>query len=445
MEQEIIRYIAKSAGDICIPGGEKRMERKGVKSEETMAGVKDILDRVEEVSGTLLKQEILRKGCEKRPELVEVLHLAYDPYIRFGVREETGITSFHPPYLPLEGAVSTLKAIAKGIYGRGSEEARRQVRKVIAETGEGELVRRILKKDLRIGMGVKSINRVLKKIGAKLIPDFKVMLASTDLSKIEYPCWVEPKLDGVRCIAVCDEKGKVKLYSRSGKEFTNFPEIVEVIEKHSWPNIVFDGEVVVKKGSFQDLMTLVRATWRPPDIEVEYVIFDRMKREVFERQGKTPLLTQRRNFTFITQESPKEEALRNISGKTVESEEDLWEVYRDYRLEGYEGAVAKNLEARYEFKRSPHWVKLKPKETHDLEVIGSEEGTGKFVGKLGKFIVDFEGVKVGIGSGFSNEERRVFWKAREEMIGRVLEVEAQEVTRDGSLRHPRFVRLREDK
>ena len=50
-----------------------------------------------------------------------------------------------------------------------------------------------------------------------------------------------------------------------------------------------------------------------------------------------------------------------------------------------------------------------------------------------------------MGYGYSDELRVKFWNEKEEMIGKVLEVECQEVTKDGSLRFPVYIRVRTDK
>ncbi len=85
--------------------------------------------------------------------------------------------------------------------------------------------RRILIKDLRCGMTHKTVN----KFSTMKVPVFDCMLA-TDSAKHEKKMvgemLIEPKLDGVRVIVICDvDKDEVKLFSRNGKELSNFPEI----------------------------------------------------------------------------------------------------------------------------------------------------------------------------------------------------------------------------
>nr|HRC95654.1 hypothetical protein [Coprothermobacter proteolyticus] len=109
-------------------------------------------------------------------------------------------------------------------------------------------------------------------------------------------------------------------------------------------------------------------------------------------------------------------------------------------------AIVKASDGVYEFDRSLSWIKLKPLETGDFEITGFEEGTGKNAGKLGAFIVDFNGVETKVGGGFSDKQRKEFWDSRFEMIGTIIEVKYMEGTsnKEGTsrMRHSRFVKVR---
>ena len=118
--------------------------------------------------------------------------------------------------------------------------------------------------------------------------------------------------------------------------------------------------------------------------------------------------------------------------------------------QGYEGIMIKSLDTPYECKRTSSWMKWKPTITVDLNITGFEEGTGRNAGRLGAIIC--EGVdndrtiRVNVGSGLSDTDRDEYWSARNDLLNRVVEVQADAVTQnqDGSysLRFPRFVRFR---
>ena len=117
---------------------------------------------------------------------------------------------------------------------------------------------------------------------------------------------------------------------------------------------------------------------------------------------------------------------------------------------GFEGIMIKDLGAPYECRRSTFWMKWKPTITVDLNIIGFEEGTGRNQGRLGAIICEGDDngrrINVNVGSGLSDANRDEYWSARDQLLGDVVEVEADAVTQnqDGtySLRFPRFVRFR---
>ncbi len=88
--------------------------------------------------------------------------------------------------------------------------------------------------------------------------------------------------------------------------------------------------------------------------------------------------------------------------------------------------------------------KIKDKITLDVEVIGKTKGTGQYTGSVGALIVrtDF-GTEFKVGSGLTKRDRLDF-SISDFPIGNIVEVEGMELLPSGKLRHPRFVRLRED-
>jgi DNA ligase 1 len=96
------------------------------------------------------------------------------------------------------------------------------------------------------------------------------------------------------------------------------------------------------------------------------------------------------------------------------------------------------------------WLKQKPFIEVSLQIVAVEEGTGRNLGRLGAVICegtdDGKLIKVNVGSGFTDSDRREYWDSKDSLIGQVIEVRADAVTQnqDGtySLRFPRFMRFR---
>ena len=117
---------------------------------------------------------------------------------------------------------------------------------------------------------------------------------------------------------------------------------------------------------------------------------------------------------------------------------------------GYEGIMIKDANAPYECKRGTAWMKWKPTITVDLEVMSLEEGTGRNKGRLGALVCEGTDqgklIKVNVGGGFSDAQRKEIWDVSAGNIGMIAEVKADAVTQaeNGvySLRFPRFVTFR---
>jgi hypothetical protein len=131
---------------------------------------------------------------------------------------------------------------------------------------------------------------------------------------------------------------------------------------------------------------------------------------------------------------------------------DIMQRYAEAAVEGgFEGIMIKSLDAPYECKRSDSWMKWKPTISVDLNIVGFEEGTGRNENRLGAIICEGDDndrrIHVNVGSGFSDTLRDEYWASRDQLLGHLVEVQADAVTQnqDGtySLRFPRFLRFRD--
>lgn len=269
------------------------------------------------------------------------------------------------------------------------------------------------------------------------------MLASTFKSDlVVYPAYADPKLDGVRCIATVKRK-QVVLMSRNEKQFLNYKHIED--ELMSLPHGVYDGEITC--GHFQELQTTVH---RKNDIELsksaKFTIFDTQD-EFASQHVRTSSL-----YALHAEVIKTLESVQFNYGRVVDNENDLTAFYECCLRDGFEGVMVKNLHARYEFKRSKNWLKLKPTHTVDMRVIEAIEGRGKYVGNLGALRCEGFSSKssfpceVKVGSGFTDEQRTDLWSKRKQLLGKVIEIKYQEQTlEDSSLRFPVFLKFRPDK
>lgn len=116
---------------------------------------------------------------------------------------------------------------------------------------------------------------------------------------------------------------------------------------------------------------------------------------------------------------------------------------------GWEGLMIKDLDAPYVFKRSKSLLKMKLMDTVDLVVQDVFEGSGKLENKLGGVIVEYKGNEVRVGSGWTDEQRELYWKNPNDIIGKTIEIayQAESQNKQGgkSLSFPVFKGVRYDK
>ncbi len=315
--------------------------------------------------------------------------------------------------------------------------------------------RRILIKDLRCGVTHKTVN----KHSTMTVPVFECMLADDSKKhekKMTGEVYVEPKLDGVRVITICDvDKDEVKMFSRNGKELNNFPKILEQFDSmmdQMGESMVFDGEVM--SDDFQTLMREIHRKGGAKTDDAVLNVFDCLPLDYFKMGEYEMTLAKRKqildDFEFGPNISRVEYVKMNLS------DDDGQKRFADYNKlcidKGFEGIMVKPIAGSYECKRSSLWLKVKPFIEVSLTVKDVEEGTGRNVGKLGALIVEGNDmdkfIKTNVGSGLTDSDREEFWKAKEKLIGQVVEVRADAITQnqnakdEWSLRFPRFLRFR---
>ena len=272
--------------------------------------------------------------------------------------------------------------------------------------------RRILIKDLRCGMTHKTVN----KFSQYKVPVFDCMLA-TDSAKHEKKmvgeCLVEPKLDGVRVVVICDvDKDEVKLFSRNGKELSNFPEINKQFDEmmnQMDGSMVFDGEVM--SDDFQTLMREIHRKGGAKTKDAKLNLFDCMPLDEFINGGSSQPILNRKNKLEGFNYGPNINLVESV--KINLSEPDGQKQFADYNKmcidRGFEGIMVKPITGIYECKRSALWLKVKPFIEVSLTVVDTEEGTGRNAGKLGALIVEGKDmdkfIKTNVGSGLTDTDR----------------------------------------
>ena len=289
------------------------------------------------------------------------------------------------------------------------------------------------------------------------------MLAKESTKSFSDKDWLyEIKWDGYRAIAELNN-GEVKLYSRNGNSFVAaYPQIFEALQKLSI-NAVLDGEIVVineeGKPDFQKLQHYAEH----PNYPIVYYVFDLLRlknKDLYD----VPLIDRKTRLQKLIGEND----VIKYSDHVVEQGDSLFEAAKQKDLEGIMAKKADSL--YYPGKRTNEWLKIKHHKSEEAIIVGftAPRGKRKYFGALvlgikkdGKLLYAGH-----TGSGFNEQSLKelydklvpivqtdspfsekvktnmpVTWVAPQY----VCELKFTEWTRDGKMRHPIFLRLRQDK
>lgn len=196
--------------------------------------------------------------------------------------------------------------------------------------------------------------------------------------KLKYPCFVQPKLDGHRCIAIhaCGTHTGYTLWSRTRKQIKSCPHITNVFDANKW-NGDFDGELYnhAYRDKFEQLTHYIRQTTPESGCErvVEYHVYDAPIEGTFRK---------RLEYLRRTLETPHacNGCVRLVETREVNNEDELMLAFEDFLAQGYEGAVARNADGLYVNKRSYDLLKIKQFDDAEFLCVDVEEGKGKMAG-----------------------------------------------------------------
>ncbi|MFC5910485.1 non-homologous end-joining DNA ligase [Streptacidiphilus monticola] len=279
----------------------------------------------------------------------------------------------------------------------------------------------------------------------------------------------ERKLDGVRVLALRTGGGGVRLLSRGGKSLNGtYPEVVDALQAQHCADFAVDGEMVALRDGRTDFALLQQRLGltdpkaaRASGVAVTYYLFDLLR---LDGQDTTALdLTVRKSLLRDAL------SFRDPLRFTAHRRRDGHELLDDACARGWEGLIAKRANSRYQYGRSTDWLKLKCSGGQEFVIGGFTEPAGSRVGFGALLIGYYQHGRLcyagKVGTGYSTatlrslrtrldgieqsgspfdarvREARAHW-VRPELVA---QIGFTEWTRDGMLRHPRFLGLRDDK
>lgn len=315
-----------------------------------------------------------------------------------------------------------------------------------------QLIYDVIDKDLHIGMTAKSINKAVP----GFFPEFNVALASPNNGTMPDENWVlERKLDGTRCLCLIDSNGKVKFYSRKGKEFHTLDvlkkELEDFVALHpEYKNKVLDGEMcIVDDNGNEDFQGIMKEITRKDHTinNPSYCVFDLLELEDFNKGCSTETYKPRLGKLKTFVETIKSPHIKLIEYAYYTSEVfDTWQ--KKVLDNGWEGLIARK-DVPYEGKRSRNLLKYKNFSDAEYVVkdvvldgnatilVGGKTQRIKCVQSL---VIEHKGYIVNVGSGLTQQQRIEFAEHPEHIIGKTITVQyfSETTDKDGkiSLRFP---------
>jgi len=415
----------------------------------------------------------LLRQYESLPGFKETLRFVYDPYIRTGIADKKLIKGMHDMKDEQLTVYNIIEYFEANQTGTDDDVHFAWLFINAQETDQAkDLAFAMITKNLKIGVTDISLNKVY---GADFIPRIGCMLGMPypeNKHKVKGPFIATEKLDGIRRVLI-KEKGRCRLYSRSGIEDEGLVEIIEEA-KYLPDNTVYDGELLAL-GTYENSIALRQATNSIANRKgirtgVSFNIFDIIPLDEFKKgKSKYDALNRKlllgamfgdNGIQHLHDDWAKMIVAFDLGYKfktikvvpilgVVNTEEEIAELVAPIWKRGGEGIMLNTFEGCYELKRSNSLLKVKYVESMDLKVVDMLEGTNKYEGMMGALVVDYKGYRVGVGSGFSDEERQRFWDNPEEIIGKTIEVDTFGESKDQlgniSLNCPIFRGVRHDK
>ena len=274
--------------------------------------------------------------------------------------------------------------------------------------------------------------------------NIKAMLAHKyNPDKADYPAYIQPKLDGVRCLFTAQGA-----FSRTGKQFMNVYHIEQQLKTFfaANPNAVLDGELYNHelKDDFEKIISLVRKT-KPTEEHrqeaaelVQYHVYDVPSMTIAGYSSRLSYLNSR-VYNKLTW------PIMHVPTKVVLDYDEAVKAHKKNLKLGYEGSIYRSMDGKYKGTRSWDLMKFKDFEDSEATIVGYETGKGKRQGTIGKFIMqDDEGIEFGCppGKGYDYKDLADMLDNIHDYIGQRATFTYFQRTQAGSYRHPLYKCIR---
>lgn len=400
-----------------------------------------------------------------------VLKAAYDPMITYGMAsvpevDSNGEATF--TFVEVLGLYHIVKLLddmaSRSLTGNAAKAMVENFLNVLSSES-GELLKRIIKKDLRAGINESSINKAIK----GLIPEFPYMRCCLPKdAKLEKFSWEDgvfsqEKADGMFVNINHEGSGLIRITSRNGTEIPlyHIGQLASAVERVLAPDtqthgeaLVFRNGVCLPREESNGIMNSVAQGGALSDgDEVRVLVWDQIPLGAVEPKGKVQR-PYRERFTVLAKQvrAAAVSPISVIPTRLVRSLPEAYAHYGELLALGKEGTIIKHGGAIWRDGTSKEQVKLKLEVNVELRVKAFLPGNGKNEATFGSILCESDCGQLEVGvSGFKDSDRLSLWGKRDELIGSIMTVAANGLMhpkKEGKLHSlflPRFVEFRHDK
>ena len=210
-------------------------------------------------------------------------------------------------------------------------------------------------------------------------------------SGIDFPCFVQPKMDGIRCMTSVNQTGGITFMSRNGMEYKGMDHLVpelekffEIAKKLGYPDIYADGELFTTKIPFEEISGCVRMD-ETEDSEkdeklklIDYHIYD-----MYDAEYKDLGYKDRKKILDAIFKKKKFKKLINVETQECPTKSSVRTLHDYYVEKGFEGLILRNKLGPYLLGfRSNDLMKFKAFQDDEFEISGYKEATGEDIGTI---------------------------------------------------------------
>ena len=295
-----------------------------------------------------------------------------------------------------------------------------------------------------------------KKYFPMLAHTFEPDTTTTKKNNIVFPCFVQPKLDGLRCIMYRDPvTGDLHCQSRTGSYFDTMDHIktslAPIFAKH--PNTIFDGELYTTEIPFEELAGLIKKKKLTPTDKdrlraIEYHIYDvvdetkpfeerhAMIRKIFAQNAASRMASPHAQ-AHAPNSDHMPHFIRLVPTTEAKTPADFRAQFSEFIEAGYEGIMLRNKKGVYRCNyRSHDLQKYKEFLEDEFPIVGFTQGDGRDKGTIIWICVTKEGKEFSVRPRGSMEHRRKLFQTGEKYVGKKLTIIYQELTEEGKPRFP---------